>query len=205
MGFEPTQAAVTVRCLNHSATPTEKGHKICRAYGLTVKWASYNERWPTRRAFLYLNSRAELFSFWCTMSRLGTILGVVGLLGFSSIATAGEADDLQRMIDTAKEATNDLERTDDLKAAREDITLHRVWIDTAWRLRSEQKYDEVRVVLDRCQAQRDMIRQRIAASKAVAEATRKEAEVKKIRDKIAKTKEQIQAAQLQKAALGGVK
>jgi len=160
-------------------------------------------RVPTRRGFLYLNRREELFSFWGTMSRLGTILGAVGLLGLSSIAVAGEADDLQRMIDTAKEDTNDLERTDDLKAAREDITLHRVWIDTAWRLRSDQKYDEVRVVLDRCQAQRDMIRQKIFASKAVAEANRKEADVKKVRDKIARTKEQIQAATLQKAALGG--
>jgi hypothetical protein len=137
------------------------------------------------------------------MSRLGTILGAVGLLGFSTIAMAGEADDLQRMIDTAKEATNDLERTDDLKAAREDITMHRAWIDTAWRLRSDQKYDEVRVVLDRCQAQRDMIRQKIFASKAVAEAMRKEAEVQRVREKIAKTKDAIQAATLQKAALGG--
>lgn len=125
------------------------------------------------------------------------------MLGLSSIAVAGEADDLQRMIDTAKEATNDLERTDDLKAAREDITLHRVWIDTAWRLRSDQKYDEVRVVLDRCQAQRDMIRQKIFASKAVAEADRKEAHVREMRDKIAKIKAAIQAATLQKAALGG--
>jgi hypothetical protein len=132
-------------------------------------------------------------------------LGVVGLLGFSSIAKAGEADDLQRMIDTAKEAANDLERTDEQKAAREDITLHRVWTDSAWRLRSDQKYDEVRVVLDRCQAQRDMIRQRIFAAKAVAEATRKEAEVHRIREKIAKIKDAIQAATLQKAALGGAK
>jgi hypothetical protein len=127
------------------------------------------------------------------------------LLGFSSIAVAGEADDLQRMIDTAKEAANDLERTDEQKAAREEITLHRVWTDTAWRLRSDQKYDDVRVVLDRCQAQRDMIRQRIAAAKAVAEATRKEAEVQRMREKVAKLKEAIQAATLQKAALGGNK
>jgi len=128
---------------------------------------------------------------------------MVGLLGVSSMAVAGEADDLQRMVDTAKEATNDLERTDDLKVAREDITLHRVWIDTAWRLRSDQKYDEVRVVLDRCQAQRDMIRQKIVAAKAVAEANRKEAEVRQLRERIAKIKDAIQAATLQKAALGG--
>jgi hypothetical protein len=137
------------------------------------------------------------------MSRLGTILGAVSLLGLSSMARAGEADDLQRMIDTAKQATNDLERLDEQKAVREEITLARVWLDTAWRLRSDQKYDDVRVVLDRCQAQGDMIRQKIVAAKAVSEAARKEDEVKRVRDKIAKTKEAIQAATLQKAALEG--
>jgi hypothetical protein len=138
------------------------------------------------------------------MSRLRTILGVVCcLLASSSIAVAGEADDLQRMIDTAKQATNDLERLDEQKAVREEITLARVWLDTAWRLRSDQKYDDVRVVLDRCQAQGDMIRQKILAAKATSEAVRKEDEVKRVREKIAKTKEAIQAATLQKAALGG--
>ena len=49
----------------------------------------------------------------------------------------------------------------------------------------------------------DMIRQKIFASKAVAEADRKEAHVREMRDKIAKIKAAIQAATLQKAALGG--
>jgi hypothetical protein len=137
------------------------------------------------------------------MTRLGTILGAVGLLGFSSLAVAGEADDLQRMIDTAKEAANDLERMDEQKVAREDITLYRVWVDSSWRLRSEQKYDDVRVILDRCQAQRDMIRQKIFAGKAATEAARKEEEVRRVREKVAKLKDAIQAATLQKAALGG--
>jgi site-specific recombinase len=137
------------------------------------------------------------------MSRIGTILGAVGLLGFSSLAVAGEADDLQRMIDSAKQAASDLERLDEQKAVREEVTLLRVWLDAAWRLRSDQKYDEVRVVLDRCQAQGDMIRQKILAAKASSEAARKEDEVRLLRDKIAKTKEAIQAATLQKAALDG--
>jgi hypothetical protein len=137
------------------------------------------------------------------MSRLATILGAVVLLGSSSMAVAGEADDLQRMIDTAKQAANDLERLDEQKSVREEITLMRVWLDSAWRLRSEQKYDETRVVLDRCQAQGDMIRQKIVASKASADAARKEDEVRKLRDKIAKTKQAIQDVTLQKAALEG--
>jgi hypothetical protein len=135
------------------------------------------------------------------MSRLGTILGAVVLFGVSSMAVAGEADDLQRMIDTSKQAANDLERLDEQRSVREEITLMRVWLDTAWRLRSEQKYDEVRVVLDRCQAQGDMIRQKIVATKATAEATRKEEEVRKVREKIARIRQAIQEATLQKAAL----
>jgi hypothetical protein len=130
-------------------------------------------------------------------------LGAVVLLGASSMAVAGEADDLQRMIDTAKQAANDLERLDEQKAVREEITLMRVWLDSAWRLRSDQKYDETRVVLDRVQAQGDMIRQKILAAKATADATRKEDEVRKVRDKIARTKQAIQDANLQKAALEG--
>ena len=136
------------------------------------------------------------------MIRIATIL-LGASLAFSSVALAGEADDLQRMIDTARQGANDLERLDELKASREDLTLLRVWLDAAWRLRSEEKYDEVRVVLDRCQAQGDMIRQRIAAAKLTLEATKKEDEVKRLQSLIAKTKEAIQTATLQKAALDG--
>ena len=135
------------------------------------------------------------------MSRLGTFLGLISLLLLSSVARAGEADDLQRMIDTAKQAANDLERLDEQKAVREEVTLMRVWLDSAWRLRSDQKYDEVRVVLDRCQAQAEMIRQKTLAAKLSAEAARKEDEVRKVRDRIAKTKQAIQDATLQKAGL----
>ena len=92
-------------------------------------------------------------------------------------------------------------RLDEQKAVREEITLMRVWLDSAWRLRSDQKYDETRVVLDRVQAQGDMIRQKIVASKVTADATRKEEEVRKVREKIARTKQAIQDATLQKAAL----
>jgi hypothetical protein len=137
------------------------------------------------------------------MSRIATILGVVALLGFSSAALAGEADDLQRMIDTARQSAKYLEGLDEQRATREDLTLLGTWLDTAWRLRSDQKYDEVRVVLDRVQAQSDMIRQKITATKASAEAARKEEEVRRLRDKIAKTRDAIQAATLQKAAIEG--
>lgn len=116
---------------------------------------------------------------------------------------AGEADDLQRLIDGAKKNANDLERLDDRRAAREDLTLIRVWLDHAWRLRSEQKYDEVRVVLDRSEAQAEMIRQKILAAKLKAEAAEKEAELKRVRDDIARTRQALNEANAQKAALQG--
>lgn len=139
------------------------------------------------------------------MSRFRPILLAAAMCfgGFTSAAWAGEADDLQRMIDTQRQAASDLERLDDTKTVREDITLMRVWLDTAWRLRSETKYDDVRVVLDRVNAQAEMIRDRINAAKASAQAEKKEAELQAIRDQNTRLKEQIQAATIKKAQLEG--
>jgi hypothetical protein len=137
---------------------------------------------------------------------LGLALGagvVLGGLAAAPNALAGEADDLQRMIDGARQGAKDLERLDDQQAVRDEITLLGVWIDHAWRLRAQQKYDEVRLVLDRVQAQAEMIHEKITAAQLLAEAAKKEAEVKRIRDEIAKTKEALQAATIQKAALEG--
>jgi hypothetical protein len=128
------------------------------------------------------------------------ILGAA-MLGAVPIATAGEADDLQVMIDRARNGVPDLERQDDRGATRDETTVLRVWLDEAWRLRSEQRYDDVRVVLDRCEAQAEMIRQKIQASKVMARASEREDELKRVRDNIEKTKRAIQQATLAKAAL----
>jgi hypothetical protein len=125
------------------------------------------------------------------------------LLAAAPLAVAGEADDLQRMIDVARQGGKDLERLDVHQSVRDELTLLNVWLDSAWKLRSEQKYDEVRVVLDRVQAQADMIRQKIAAAQLDYEATEKETELKKLRDEIARTRATLQAAAVQKAALEG--
>jgi len=118
-------------------------------------------------------------------------------------ARAGEADDLQRMIDTQRQAASFLEGLDETKAVREDITLMRVWLDTAWRLRSETKYDDVRVVLDRVTAQAEMVREKITAAKLLAQAAKKDTELQVVREQNAKLKEQIQAATIKKAQLEG--
>jgi hypothetical protein len=129
-----------------------------------------------------------------------TILGVAMLAAIPA-ATAGEADDLQVMIDRARNGVPDLERQDDRGATRDETTVLRVWLDEAWRLRSEQRYDDVRVVLDRCEAQAEMIRQKIQASKVMARASEREDDLKRLRDNIEKTKRAIQQATLAKAAL----
>lgn len=135
------------------------------------------------------------------MRRLSTALTLALFLAAPQLARAGEADDLQAMIDRARQGASDLERLDDRASAREDITLMRVWLDEAWRLRSEQKYDEVREVLNRGDAQAEMIRQKIAAAKLAQQAADKEAALKRVRDQIAKTKQAIQAATVEKAQL----
>ena len=118
-------------------------------------------------------------------------------------ARAGEADDLQRMVDVAKQGATDLERLDELRVAREDVTLLRVWLDGAWKLRSEERYDDVRAVLDRCQAQAEMIRARIQASKVVAQAAQKEAQIRKVKADTERTRKHLHGAQIEKAALEG--
>jgi hypothetical protein len=132
------------------------------------------------------------------MVLLGTLM-VAGL--GSRPARAGEADDLQVMIDRARNGVTDLERLDERSAAREDAALLRQWLDEAWRLRSEQKYDEVRIVLDRCDAQSEMIRQKIQAAKLSAQAAEREENLRRLRDNIDKTRRAIQQAQIQKAGL----
>jgi hypothetical protein len=126
-----------------------------------------------------------------------------GLGTAAHLAFAGEADDLQRMIDGSRQRAKDLEGLDDQRAAREELAILRVWLDEAWTLRSDQKYDEVRLVLDRCDAQSEMIREKIKGAAMSAEAATKEAQLAKLRKEMAATREALRQAQIQKAALQG--
>ena len=137
------------------------------------------------------------------MTRHATILLILVFMAVPALAQAGEADDLQRQIDYLKQTTTDLERQDDQKAASTDITMMRSWLDTAWTLRSQEKYDEVRIILDRCEAQANMVRQRLVAAKLAAQATAKEDEVKRAKNQLARSKKALENAKLQKARLEG--
>jgi hypothetical protein len=136
------------------------------------------------------------------MGRLIATLGLTAMIAVSaSAARAGEADDLQVMIDRARNGVADLERLDALGATKDETTVLRGWLDEAWRFRADQKYDEVRVVLDRCEAQTEMIRQKIEAARLAAQAKQKEDALRKVRENIEKTKKAIQEAMLKKAGL----
>jgi hypothetical protein len=135
------------------------------------------------------------------MRKLISCILLLAALALAPVVRAGEADDLQRMIDHNRQSANDLERLDEHKAVREDLTAMRMWLDQAWTLRSQEKYDEVRVVLDRCKAQGDMIREKINASKLNAQAKELEAEVQRKRANLERTKKALENAKAQKIRL----
>ncbi len=137
------------------------------------------------------------------MYRYATSFLLLVTLSLPSLALAGEADDLQRIIEDKRQTATDLDRLDEQKVAGTDVTVLRMWLDTAWSLRSQEKYDEVRVVVDRCKAQADMIREKITASKLEAVAKQKEADVARARATLDRTKKALENAKVQKIRLGG--
>jgi len=137
------------------------------------------------------------------MTRYATMFLFLALLTVPTMARAGEADDLQRQIDYLKQTTTDLERQDDQKAVASDLMMMRSWLDNAWTLRSQEKYDDVRIALDRCEAQANMVRQKLTAAKLSAQAGVKEDEVKRAKTQLTHTKQALENAKIQKARLEG--
>ncbi|MGB8294470.1 MAG: hypothetical protein WCG85_03510 [Polyangia bacterium] len=135
------------------------------------------------------------------MNRYATCFLLFATLSVPALAQAGEADDLQRIIEDSRQTANDLERLDERKTAGTDLTVLRMWLDQAWSLRSQEKYDDVHTVTDRCRAQADMIREKITASKLAAQADQKEAEVARARATLEKTKKALENAKVQKIRL----
>lgn len=126
-------------------------------------------------------------------------VGLTAVLG--GVAQAGEEDDLQRQIDTQKSSVADLERLDDLKAVTDEIGRLRSWLDEAWGLRAKHEYDEVRTVLDRALKQEDLIRAEITVSKLRAQELKREASLKEIKEKIARTRKTLQETSEKKKTL----
>ena len=134
--------------------------------------------------------------------RLG-VIGVVFVLlaSMGAVARAGEEDDLQRQIDAQKASVADLERLDELKAVTDEIARLKSWLDEAWGLRAKHEYDQVREVLDRTLKQADLIRAEITVSKLRAQELKREASLKDVKDKIARTRKTLQETSDKKKAL----
>jgi hypothetical protein len=126
-------------------------------------------------------------------------VGLTAALG--GAARAGEEDDLQRQIDTQKSSVADLERLDELKAVTDEIGRLKSWLDEAWGLRAKHEYDEVRTVLDRALKQEDLIRDEITVSKLRAQELKREASLKEIKEKIARTRKTLQETSEKKKTL----
>lgn len=116
-------------------------------------------------------------------------------------AMAGEADDLQTMIDRSRRNATDLQKLDEQRLAAEEIAVMNTWLDEAWRLRSEKKYDKVREVLDRCDAQADMIREHITAGQLMEQARQEEAGLAATKKRIEELRVAIDEAKQKKAGL----
>ena len=123
------------------------------------------------------------------------------LLAGSAAAGKREAEDLKRQIETQRSGVNDLERLDGGKVATAELALLRSWLDEATNQLTKEEYQKTREVIDRCLAQAELIRQKTAAGNLSAQAGERENALKKSRDRLARTKEAIQQATINKKAL----
>jgi hypothetical protein len=128
---------------------------------------------------------------------------LLGLLLVPALAAPAGArnEDLKRQIEAEQAAAADLERLDERHAAASETTLLKSWLDEAWGSYSKEEYDSVRVLMERVLAQAELIRQKISASKLLAQAAEREATLKASRDKVGRTQKALQDAAVKKRAL----
>lgn len=123
------------------------------------------------------------------------------LLGTASIAGAGEEEDLQRQIELQRTNAADLERLDETRAAGEELTRLKDWLNQAWTLRARHELDDVRPVLDRCAAQAELVRQMIMAARWQTQVKAREAAIERARHKTQQTRAALQKLQAERRAL----
>lgn len=123
------------------------------------------------------------------------LFSIVALLSMAGAANA-DSNDLQREIKAQQSAANDLLALDTNKAVADEIALLKTWLDEAW-----NKQDRAREVLDRCLAQADLIRLKIAVSKITAKAAAHERAAREAKDKVTSTKKALEDAIVKKKAM----
>lgn len=128
------------------------------------------------------------------------LLSVVALGLAAGTAFSGSAD-LKREIQAQQAAANDLQALDTTKVVADEIALLRTWLDEAWDRHGKDQGARARESLDRCLAQADLIRAKLAAAKVSAAAAERENAAADARDKLAKTKKALEDAVIKKKAL----
>lgn len=116
-------------------------------------------------------------------------------------AQGDEADDLQLMIERERRGLQDLRRLDEQRACDADIKTLESWLNEAWKLRGEEDYEAAKVVLERVDAQKDMVREKIAAARLKAEASKLEADVAVARKRIKALKAELAELSKKKAGM----
>ena len=128
-------------------------------------------------------------------------LSGMGLVSVPAHANKAEASDLRRQIDSQRSAVADLERLDDTHKTTAETTLLRSWLDEADAQHAKEKWDDVRLTLDRCIAQAELIRQKTTAAKLMQRAEERERAAAASKEKLEATKKALADAQTNKKAL----
>jgi hypothetical protein len=118
---------------------------------------------------------------------------MVALLAAPALA---DSNDLRREIKAQQSAANDLTTLDTLKAVGDEIALLKTWLDEAW-----NKQGRSREILDRCLAQTELIRLKIAVSKVSAKAAEQEKAARDSKDKVKATQKALDDAIVKKKAM----
>ena len=120
---------------------------------------------------------------------------MVALLCMAGTASA-DSTDIKREIKAQQSAASDLLALDTHKAVADEIALLKTWLDEA-----SNKQERSREVLDRCLAQADLIRLKIAVSKITAKAAAHERAARDAKDKVTATQKALEDAIVKKKAM----
>ncbi len=127
--------------------------------------------------------------------RRSLLFSTVALLASAGPALADSAD-IKREIKAQQSAASDLQALDTRKVVADEIALLKTWLDEA-----VNKSGRAREVLDRCLAQADLIRLKIAVSKFTEEATNKERAVMESKAKVKTVKQALEDGLVKKKAM----
>lgn len=117
-------------------------------------------------------------------------------LACSAGVVLADSKDIEREIKAQQSAAKDLEALDANKVVADEISLLRTWLDEAF-----NKQGRAREVLDRCLAQADLIRLKIAVAKVMAEADSKERAVMEAKARVKATQKALEEATVKKKAM----